>query len=94
MTTYSVSIRSYQKYDDEQRPYQLKWPWTKLLDNDFIRDHQAAKSNGKNDEDESNMVNDFPEYSTEHLPMPQALIQNYVKGRTAKKNSAQCKHFN
>lgn len=57
-----------------------------------MKDHQAAKQISKNDGDESN-ASDFVEYSTEHLPIPQGLIQNYIKGKTAKKNSNQCKYF-
>lgn len=63
-----------------------------MFDNDFIKDHQPSRSNSKNEVDESNL-SDFQEYSTEHLPMPQGLIQNYIKGKTAKKNSNQCKYF-
>ncbi|XP_037032439.1 uncharacterized protein LOC119071592 isoform X2 [Bradysia coprophila] len=78
------------KYQEEQRPSaESKWPWSKMFDNEFVKDHQPARGNAKNEGDESNVVNDFPEYSTEHLPMPQGLIQNYIKGRTAKKNSNQ-----
>lgn len=64
-----------------------------MFDNEFIKDHQAARLNQKNEVDENNVA-DFPEYSTEHLPMPQGLIQNYMKGKTAKKNSNQCKYLN
>lgn len=61
-----------------------------MFENEFVKDHQPAKVDTKNEGDESNVINDFPEYSTEHLPMPQGLIQNYIKGKTAKKNSNQC----
>lgn len=81
-----------QKYQEQQRLYQSNWPWSKAFDTEFIKDHQPARSNSKNDADESNL-SDFSEYSTEHLPIPQGLIQNFIKGRTAKKNSNHCKHF-
>jgi len=76
------------KYQEHQRAYQSNWPWAKVFDSDFIKDHQPVKSNAKSDVDESDL-SDFAEYSTEHLPMPQGLIQNYIKGKTAKKNSNQ-----
>lgn len=77
------------KYQEEQRSVESKWPWSKMLENELINDRQPARANTKNEGDESNGINEFLEYSTEHLPVPQGLIQNYIKGRTAKKNSNQ-----
>lgn len=64
-----------------------------MFDSEFLKDHQPSSAglNPKNEVDENNL-SDFPEYSTEHLPMPQGLIQNYIKGKTAKKNTNQCKY--
>ncbi|KAJ6646655.1 hypothetical protein Bhyg_01868 [Pseudolycoriella hygida] len=73
---------------DEQRAFQSKWPWAKLFESEFIRDHQRVRPDPKNEVD-GNEINDFPEYSTELLPVPQGLVQNYIKGKTAKKNSNQ-----
>jgi len=75
------------KYQEKQRSYQSNWPWAKAFSNEFIREHQPAKFNPKSDVDDSNLSD--LEYSTEHLPVPQGLIQNYVKGHSVKKNSNQ-----
>lgn len=87
-----INIIEPQKYQEQQRAYQANWPWSKAFDNEFIKEHQEARPNLKNDGDDSN-ASDFVEYSTEHLPVPQGLIQNYIKGKTAKKNSNQCKYL-